>query len=122
MSLLSVIPTIFYKDLNVAIRFFTLGLGFKIMYLEDNFCVVKRDETTIHLVENNDLARGNRPEIRIATDDIDSYYDEIITNHPEILHPNLNIIKDQPWGLREFALMDETMSCIIIQQEMEAAV
>jgi hypothetical protein len=116
MSLIKIIPKIIYDDINIGLKFFT-ALGFEVKYSEDSFYIMKRDEVTIQLVASEEnFTIGDRPEFRIETDDIESFYEEISTKSPEVLHPNLKAIKEQPWGLKEFALCDETSVCIIIQQ------
>lgn len=120
MKLLSVIPTIFYSDIQVGLRLFMDGLGFTILYEnegpEKNFYIIEKDASVIHLVQNKISAEKDRPEIRIHTDDIDAVYKNVVEKHPEFLHPNLKEIKEQPWGLREFALLDSSGVCVIIQQ------
>lgn len=117
MALLKIIPKVFYTDINIGINFFVKGLGFAERYQEPGFMIIEQDGVVIQLVESEEFAsEKDRPEFRIATDDIDAFYKEISTTHPELLHPNLKIIKTQPWGLREFALLDETTVCIVIQQ------
>jgi hypothetical protein len=116
MSLLKIIPKIIYDDINIGLKFFT-ALGFEVKYGKDGFYIMKRNDVTIQLVVSEEnFTIGDRPEYRIETDDIEDFYEEISTKHPEILHPNLKVIKHQPWGLKEFALHDETSVCIIIQQ------
>lgn len=88
MSLLKIIPQIFYKEINDGIDLFV----------------------------HTDFSNGDRPELRIATNDIESVYREVKSRQPALLHPNLKKIKQQPWGLKEFALLDKTGVCIIIQQ------
>lgn len=119
MSLTALIPKIFYSDVKIGLKFFTEGLGFILTYQQpdEQLYIVKRDAVTILLFENDEYAKRDRPEIRIATDDITSYYNEIKERASHYLHPNLNVIKRQPWGLKEFALLDETTVCVIIQQE-----
>jgi hypothetical protein len=68
-------------------------------------------------VLNAECAVGDRPEIRIKTDDIDKIYKEIRDRNAKLLHPNLHYVKQQPWGLREFAVLDPTTVCIVFQQE-----
>ena len=118
MSLLKIIPKIIYKDVQIGVNLFA-ALGFEIKYSEDGFYIMARDGVTIYLVASEeDFYVHDRPEMRIETDDIEGYYAEISSKHPEILHPNSKGIKNQPWGLREFAVLDETTVCIIIQQSL----
>jgi len=118
MSLLKIIPKIIYKDVQIGVKLFA-ALGFEIKYAEDGFYIMARDGVTIQLVASeDDFHVQDRPEIRIDTDDIEGFYAEVSFKHPEILHPNLKAIKNQPWGLKEFAVRDETSVCIIIQQSI----
>ena len=118
MSLLKIIPKIIYKNVQIGVRLFA-ALGFETKYSEDGFYIMARDGVTIQLVASEeDFHVHDRPEMRIDTDDIEGFYAEISSKHPEILHPNLKGIKNQPWGLKEFAVHDETSVCIIIQQSL----
>lgn len=116
MSLLAVLPKIFYADIRTGLEFFVDGLGFELGYHDDVLYIVSKDKVTLLLMINKELAEQDRPEIRIATDDIDAIYQEIKGRNPALLHPNLNYIKQQPWGLKEFACLDPTTVCIIFQQ------
>jgi hypothetical protein len=116
MSLLKAIPKIIYEDINIGLQFFT-ALGFEIKYGEDGFYILGRDAVIIYIdASEEDFFIQDRPELRIETDDIEAFYAEIKSKSPEILHPNLNVIKQQPWGLTEFAVLDKTNVCITIQQ------
>ncbi|WP_219225600.1 hypothetical protein [Pedobacter antarcticus] len=117
MALLQIIPEIFYDDINTGLRFFVDGLGFNLVYNDDILYLVKRDELTIMLSVNTEFAKSDRPQIRIKTDRIEEIYDEINLKDASLLHPNLNYIKNQPWGLREFAVLDPTTVCIVFQQD-----
>ena len=118
MTLIKVIPKIFYEDKAVGLGLFCGALGFEIKYEspEKDFYVLDRDGVTLTLVENAEYAARDRPEIRIETDDIESLYADVKSRTPQLLHPNLKVIKSQPWGLREFALLDATTVCVVVQQ------
>lgn len=116
MSLLAVLPKIFYADIRTGLAFFVDGLGFELGYHDETLYIVSRDKITLLLMINEELGNADRPEIRIDTDDIEAIYGEIKARNPALLHPNLNYIKQQPWGLKEFACLDPTTVCIIFQQ------
>lgn len=118
MALNQILPKIFYTDINVGLKFFIEGMGFTLGYHDDALYIVKRDEITFLLVENEEYAKRDRPEIRIATDNIEAIYLDIHTRAPEILHPNSSFVRAKPWGLKEFATLDPTTVCIIFQQAM----
>ncbi|MEN0054722.1 MAG: hypothetical protein AAGC65_13695 [Mucilaginibacter sp.] len=116
MSLLKIIPKVIYDDISIGMQFFK-ALGFESKYEEEGFAILGRDGITIQIVASEEgFAIDDRPEFRIDTDDIEAIYNEIKANHPEVLHPNLKVIKQQPWGLKEFAVRDATSVCIVFQQ------
>ena len=121
MTLKRLIPKIFYSDINVGLHFFVEGLDFKITHQDaetgESLYIIQRDTIVIQLVESDEFAKKDRPEIRIVTDDIQSFYKEVTGRDSKLLHPALNVIKKQPWGLEEFALLDASGVCIIIQNE-----
>jgi hypothetical protein len=118
MKLLQVIPKVFYEDVRHGLELFVDTLGFKVGWHDPNppFYVISRDTATLILLQEPELAKLDRPEIRISTDDIETLYAEVKAKNPQLLHPNSKIIKTQPWGLREFALLDGSGVCVIIQQ------
>ncbi|MEO8412683.1 MAG: hypothetical protein ABI472_03455 [Ginsengibacter sp.] len=94
-------------------------LGFKVKYKEIDpqpFYIIERDLVTLFLVEDDEYAKKDRPEIRIDTDDIETLHSEIEAKNTKLFHPNLPKVQVQPWGLKEFALLDKSGVCIIVQQ------
>lgn len=120
MKLNKVIPQIFYSDINHGLELFVEVLNFTIKYKEEQpgFYIVDRDGVTLFLVENDEFARKDRPEIRIDTDDIEALYQELIAKPKQLFHTEPATIKLQPWGLKELALRDKSDVCVILQQSM----
>jgi hypothetical protein len=120
MKLNKVIPQIFYTDINHGLELFVEVLGFTIKYKEEQpgFYIVDRDGVTLFLVENDEFAKKDRPEIRIDTDDIDALFQELIAKPKQLFHSNLAEVKLQPWGLKEVALRDKSDVCVILQQRL----
>ena len=120
MKLLKLIPNIFYADIKVGLHLFVECLGFSIGYDdlkgEEPFCVVNKDGLAAHLIESAEFAEKDRPELRIETDDIEALYKHVSTGFPALLHPNLKTVTLRPWKALEFALLDASGVCIIIQQ------
>jgi len=110
------IPKIFYENMNDALDLFRDCLGFSVLHQEGKLAVVKRDGAMAYLVEDAEYAAKDRPEIALETDTIDELYEEIKSRRPEMLHPNCKEIRKQPWGSREFAVLDKTTVCIIFRQ------
>ena len=122
MKLNKVIPQIFYSDIKTGLDLFVECLGFEVKYSEPGgehpFYIVDRDGVTLFLVEDDEFAKKDRPEIRIDTDDIEALHSELMRKSIKLFHPNSAAIKLQPWGLKEFALRDESDVCVIIQQSI----
>ncbi|MDP9078256.1 MAG: glyoxalase superfamily protein [Bacteroidota bacterium] len=120
MKLNKVIPKIFYSDIKTGLALFVECLSFVVKYSEPDgehpFYIVDRDGVTLFLHEDDEYAKKDRPEIRIDTDDIDAFHAELMEKDIKLFHPNLPFVKLQPWGLKEFALLDKSGVCVIIQQ------
>jgi len=41
----------------------------------------------------------------------------VLAQAPELLHPNGKVVTTKPWGLKEFALLDSTHVCVIVEQD-----
>src|ERR1700712_1390282 len=102
MKLIKVIPKIFYSDIKDGLELFIDCLGFTVKYSENEpaFYIIDRDGVTISLVEDDEYAQKDRPEIRIDTDDIDALHSELAAKEIKLFHPNLSGLKLQPWGLK----------------------
>lgn len=117
---IKLIPNIFYSDIGSGLKLFVETLNFTVVYKDPEaqhpFYIINRDGVSIHLIEDKEFAEKDRPEIRIETDDIEGLYKEVSDKEHSYFHPNLSYVRQQPWGLKEFALLDEEGTCIIIQQ------
>ena len=80
MALTAVVPNIFYDDLDIGFAFFCDALRFRNAYRadDDGLCIVPRDGACFHLCVNAGVAKQDRPEFRIAADDIEAYHREIV--------------------------------------------
>jgi hypothetical protein len=110
------IPKIFYNHLSEGLDLFVGCLGFQVLYQDQNLAVVARDGAKAYVVESPEYAAKDRPEIALETDSIHELYKEIKERRPQMLHPNLNEIRRQPWGPLEFAVLDKTTVCVVFRQ------
>ncbi len=111
----ALIPKVFYADVSVGIDLFVDGIGLEIVHQDDDLVVVARDAAKLYLVESPEFAAKDRPELANETDDIDAMCADITTRRPDLLHPNLRKVKRQPWGPREFALLDSSGVCVVFR-------
>jgi hypothetical protein len=95
-------------------------LQFQITYDELNstnpFCVLEKDGLSLILQQNKGIAALDRPQLRLHTENIEEVYDPVSKEFSKLLHPNSNKIALKPWGAKEFALLDSSGLCLIIQQ------
>jgi hypothetical protein len=110
------IPKVFYDTLAEGLDLFVKGLGFKVLYQDNDLAVVERDVAKAYIVASPEFAAKDRPEISIETDDIQSLYAEISKRRPELLHPNSKTVQKKPWGALEFAVLDKTSVCVVFRQ------
>ena len=113
--LTALIPKVFYADLSVGLDLFVGGVGMTLVHRDDDLAVLARDQAKVYLVQDAQCAAKDRPELAIETDDIDAVYADIHQHRPDLLHPNLSAVQRQPWGPREFALLDATTVCVIFR-------
>lgn len=113
--LTALVPTVFYEDVSVGVDLFVDGVGLDVLHRDDTLVVVGRDHVKLNLVQDAAFAAGDRPELAIETDDIDAVFADVSARRPDLLHPNLREIKRQPWGPREFALLDATTVCVVVR-------
>ncbi|MGX7678686.1 hypothetical protein ACSMXN_07285 [Jatrophihabitans sp. DSM 45814] len=114
--LTALIPQVFYTDLSVGLDLFVDGIGMQVLHQEGDLVVAGRDQIKVYLVADATRAAQDRPELAIETDTLDADYADIAARRPDLLHPNLRQPKLQPWGPREFALLDASTVCIVFRQ------
>ena len=110
------IPKIFYNTLSEGLDLFVDGLGFQLLYQDDDLAVVERDGAKAYLVASPEYAAKDRPELAIETDTIHDLYTDLKTRRPDLLHPNGNTVQRKPWGPLEFAALDKTHVCVVFRQ------
>ncbi len=94
-------------------------LGFKDVGSQDfeDYLILRKDNIEIHffLFEKLD-PKQNYGQVYIRIEEIDDFYKELILNKTPI-HPN-SPLKNQPWGQREFALLDPDKNLLTFGQNI----
>ena len=120
MTMLQAIPALPVRDVAKSILFYRDKLGFTIRHSDSGFAIFNRDDVEIHLWQADDQSwktRSNQEPVRsgaesfiagtascrIQVTGVDDLHDEM--QPLGILHPNAQIA-DQPWGTREFGVLD----------------
>lgn len=110
MNFTKLVPSLFYVDINIALKTFIdcleFTMGHEELDAENPFCVVNKDGLSIMLFQNAEYAEKEHPEIRLVTNDIDEVYQTVAARFPDLLHPNLAEVTLRPWGAKEFGMVD----------------
>lgn len=110
MHFTKLVPSIFYADIQIALKTFIdcleFTLGHSELHTSNPFCVVGKDGLSVMLFQNAEYAKNEHPEIRLVTNNINEVYERVASKFPELLHPNLKEVTLRPWGAKEFAMMD----------------
>lgn len=97
------VPVLASLDIEATQRFYADKLGFTAVARYPDYGIVERDNVQIHfwLTDDADIPRATS--CRVDVDGVDQLYEEM--NASGVVHPN-GPLTDQPWGLREFAVLD----------------
>ena len=120
MKFTKLVPNIFYADIQTGLKLFVECLEFSIDYDDlksaEPCCVAGKDGLAIFIIQSKEFAEKDRPELRLHTDNIEEVYSRVESQYPELLHPSGKGISLRPWGAKEFAILDESGVCVIVQQ------
>jgi catechol 2,3-dioxygenase-like lactoylglutathione lyase family enzyme len=132
VKFLSPTPAMPTHDVPLAVSFYTDVLGFETVHAEGGFALLRRDGTTISLWGATD--EGWRESFDVESpvcSGAESFIagtascsvqvegvDELYTHCTEhgIVHPNGHI-GDQPWGAREFGILDPDGNLVTFWQK-----
>ena len=123
MPLGRTIPALPVRDVAAAVSFYAERLGFRVLYHDGAFAVLRRDDAVLHLWESGDESWQSRAgagspvqtgaesflagtaSCRIEVIDVDALYDEM--RAAGVLHPvSRGGVDDTDFGTREFSVLD----------------
>lgn len=116
MPLKKAIPVLAALDVPRLVNFYTSQLGFKSGWLDENYGIVKRDDIVIHFWHCNNKIFPQNTSCYIDVEDIDLLYEEM--KSAGVVHPN-GPLANQPWGQREFAILDPDGNMIKFGQPID---
>ena len=103
-------------DIDRTLAFYTQRLGFtrEVFQVEDA-AGVERDGVQIHFWKCDDPSIAESTSCRIEVVGIEQLYEELLPQG--VIHPN-GSLADQPWGYREFAVLDCDSNLITFVEEL----
>ncbi|MBT8183391.1 MAG: VOC family protein [Eudoraea sp.] len=104
------IPVLASLNIDKTVNFYKDKLGFdKVGWQDQHYAVLGRDKIEIHFWKCNDKIHPENTSCYIQVQFVDELYKEM--KAAGVVHPN-GPLKDQPWGMREFAILDKDGNCI----------
>jgi len=97
------VPVLASLDIEATQRFYAEKLGFTAVARYPDYGIVERNGVQIHFWLTDDADIPKATSCRVDVDGVDQLYEEMNTSG--VVHPN-GPLTDQPWGLREFAVLD----------------
>jgi catechol 2,3-dioxygenase-like lactoylglutathione lyase family enzyme len=97
------IPVLASLDIEATQRFYTDKLGFEAGSRYPDYGICSRDGVQIHFWLTDDVDIPKSTSCRVDVVGVDRLYEEM--SAAGVVHPN-GALTDQPWGFREFAILD----------------
>ncbi len=99
------IPVLASLNIKKTVSFYQQKLGFnKLGWNDENYAVMGRDHVEIHFWKCNNKIHPENTSCYIQVHNVEELHQEM--QDAGVVHPN-GPLKDQPWGMREFAILDE---------------
>ncbi|MDO9478134.1 MAG: VOC family protein [Pseudohongiella sp.] len=104
---IDVIPTLPSRSLPATIAFYA-NLGFEGELIDDNYAILCRGPIELHFFPHPDLNPAEcYSGCYVRMNNVDDLHAELMAaNLPARGIPRLERVEDKPWGMREFALLD----------------
>ncbi len=110
------VPVLASLDIEATQRFYADKLGFTTLGRYPDYAIVARDDVQIHFWLTGDADIPKATSCRIDVTGVDQLYEEM--SAAGVVHPN-GPLTDQPWGLREFAVLDADGNMIKFGQRID---
>jgi catechol 2,3-dioxygenase-like lactoylglutathione lyase family enzyme len=108
--LMSAAPVLLAQSLDDTIGFYQDKLGFVLAFKYDDYAAMKRDDVELHFSAYPSLNPDQNPvTCYLTVTGVRALYDEYKAQG--VIHPN-GALTDQPWGMREFVVLDENKNAI----------
>lgn len=111
------VPVLASLDIFKTVAFYKDKMGFdKVGWKDKDYAVIGRDKVEIHFWKCNDKIHPENTSCYIYVEDVNGLYEEL--KPKGVVHPN-GPLKNQPWGTREFAVLDADGNMIKFGQNLK---
>jgi DNA-binding transcriptional MerR regulator len=97
------VPVLASLDIEATQHFYAERMGFAAVARYPDYGIVARDDVQIHFWLTDDVDIPRATSCRVDVTGVDRLYEEMTASG--VVHPN-GPLTDQPWGFREFAVLD----------------
>jgi len=112
-----IIPKLPMRNKSITINYYVNQLGFQELGNYEGYLLVQKDNIEIHFFEFKELdPKENYGQVYIRTNNIDELYQSMLDNEIKI-HTN-GALKTQPWGQKEFTLLDPDNNLLTFGQNI----
>jgi catechol 2,3-dioxygenase-like lactoylglutathione lyase family enzyme len=111
------IPILASLNEEATVKFYTEKLGFTFHSSWDGYLIFSRDGVNIHLwpTEDPEIAKSTGCYVNVT--EVDKLYTEL--KEKGLIHPNGDL-KDMPWGMRQFSVLDNNGNIINFGEDISA--
>ncbi len=121
-QILQAVPILPAADVRAAVDFYVEKLGFSEVFSHGEppgYAGVMRDGVLVHLCHMEDAQRwAEQTMLRFAVSNLDGLFAQM--QEAGVVHPNGGL-RDEPWGTREFTVLDLDGVCITFSEKIAAA-
>ncbi len=122
--LAQITPFVLASDLERQIAFYRDRLGFELTFHAENYAFLRRDDVAIRLIEcpprEDGKALGDEHSFYIDVDEIDDLYDSLASGLADLPQGRVRAPFDQPYGQREFHVLDEDGALVFFGERSPA--
>lgn len=100
-------PIVYVQDLAKSTHFYNHFLGFEVQASQPGYAYIVRDDIAIRLIEVEGDEAPSQQSCYICVEQIDQLYKQLEPNLSQLPDGRVRAPFDQPYGQREFHVIDE---------------
>ena len=94
-------------DIAAAIKFYTIEMGFELVWQHGNMAGIRRGAVVMNLMQNDNKEWADNTSFSIGVDDLDALYEEYKGSSARV-----GPLEMKFWGRREFHMVVESGVCL----------
>ena len=115
----SITPIVSVKDMQHSLRFYTAVLGFAVQAEGDGYAYIVRDDIALRLLKAPEGSRINQQSCYVCVEGLDGLYQQMKPQLDQLPEGRVREPFDQPYGQREFHVIDEDSLLIFFGEPVD---